>query len=213
MKKIINWIVPKEDGFFELLAEQSENVLESAKELKNFVDNYEKFERKERKSKTQLIKDLEHKGSEFAHNIITKLDKGYRTKIDKEDIRQVAVLLDDVLDLINDTASSFVVLSIERIDNYIIKLMNIIHSAVIDVNKSMICLNKLRDIKEHYSKIYKLKNWTDNVYNEAMSELFHFYKNSIDIIKYKEIYGLLKEIAGKCKDIASVIESIAVKHE
>ena len=40
----------------------------------------------------------------------------------------------------------------------------------------------------------------------------HFYKNSIDIIKYKEIYELLEEIIDKCEDVAHVIESIAVKH-
>lgn len=213
MKKIINWLAPKEKKFLELLAEQSENVLESAKELKNFVDSYEKSERKDRKSKAQLIKNLEHKGDEITHNIIARLDKGYRTPIDKGDIRQIAVLLDDILDLINDTASRFVILSIERIDDYIIKFTNIILSAVSEVNESIMGLNKLKDVKEHYSKIYKLENWADNVYNEAMSELFHFYKNSIDIIKYKEIYELLEEIADKCKDIANIIESIAVKHE
>lgn len=62
MKKIIRWLVPKEEKFFEMLAEESENALESAKQLKNFVDNYSKFERSERKSKAKSIKNIKQKG-------------------------------------------------------------------------------------------------------------------------------------------------------
>lgn len=109
MTNIMHWLVPKEEKFFEMLAEQSENAFEGAKELKNFVNNYDKFERNERKSKAQIIKTIEHKGDEITHKIIERLDKTFITPIDKEDIHQMAVLLDDVIDLINAVALRLVV--------------------------------------------------------------------------------------------------------
>ena len=211
MANIMRWLVPKEEKFFEMLAEQAENALEGAKELKNFVNNYDKFERTERKSKAQLIKTIEHKGDEITRKIIEKLNKTFIAPIDKEDIRQMAVLLDDVIDLINAVAIRFVLLGIERIDEHITKLADIILSAVSELNKSVLDLKKLKDIKEHYVKIHSLENEADDIYHEALSELFHFYKNSIDIIKYREIYELLEEITDKCEDVAHVIESIVVK--
>lgn len=211
MANIIRWLVPKEKKLFEMLAEQSENVLEGAKELKNFVDNYEKFERSERKSKANAIKTIEHKNDEITHRIIERLNKAFITSIDKEYIRQIAILLDDVIDLINAAALRFVLLSIERIDDYIVKLVGIIHSAAIELNKTVLDFKKTKNIKEHCAKIRSLENEADNVYHEALSELFHFYRNSIDIIKYKEIYELLEEITDKCKDAANVIESAAAK--
>ena len=59
MKRIMHWLVPKEEKFFEMLAEQSLNVLKSANELKNFVDSYPDIEKNERKSKAASIKKLE----------------------------------------------------------------------------------------------------------------------------------------------------------
>ena len=212
MKKIMHWLVPKEEKFFDMLTEQSENALEGAKELKIFVNNYSKFERSDRKTKAHAIKTIEHKGDELTHHIIEKLNKSFITPIDKEDIHEMAVLLDDITDLINAVSLRFVLLGIERIDDYITKLVDIIANAVAEVNKNIADLRNLKHVKEHYIKIHSLENEADDVYHEALSELFHFYKNSIDIIKYKEIYELLEEIMDKCEEVTNVIEGTVVKH-
>ena len=212
MKRMLHWLMPKEKEFFGMLAEQSENCFESANELKNFVDNYHKFERKERKLRVQTIKDIKSKGDEIARKIITKLNKSFRAPINKEDIQKIVVLLGDLIDLINTSASRFVVFNIERIDSYIIKLIEIVLSAVSEVNKGVADLRKLKDAEERHSKIKNLEMEADDVYNEALSELFHFYKNSIDIIKYKEIYELLERAVGKCQDVSNAIEDIIAKH-
>ena len=207
----MRWLAQKED-FFEMLVEQSENALESAKELKNFVDNYSKFERSERKSKAQTIKNIEHKADLVTRKIIENLDKNVRVPFEKEDIRKMTLLLDDVIDLTNTVASRFIILSIERIDENILKMSDIINNAVSEVNKAVSELRKLKHIKEHCAKISDFEKEADDVYNEALAELFHYYKNSIDIIKYKEIYELLESIADKCKHIGNLAESIATKN-
>ena len=76
-----------------------------------------------------------------------------------------------------------VLLGIERIDDYISKLAGIILEAVTEVNKHVADLRKLKYGKDHYVKIHALENEADDVYHEALSQLFHYYKNSIDIIK------------------------------
>ncbi len=212
MVNIMHWLIPKEDKFFEMLIEQSENVLEGAKELKNFVENYSGFERSERKSKSKAIKNIEHKGDDITHKIIEKLNKTFITPIDKEDIHKTAVLLDDAIDLINAVAQRFVLLGIERVDKHITNLVGIIHDAASELNKSILDLRKLKNMREHHVKIHSLENEADDIYHEALSELFHFYKNPIDVIKYKEIYELLEEVTDKCEDVADIIENIVVKH-
>lgn len=212
MPNIMHWLVPKEEKFFDMLTEQAENALEGAQELKSFVSSYEKLERSERKAKAQAIKNIEHKGDEITHKIIEQLNRTFITPIDKEDIHEMAVLLDDIIDLINAVALRFVLLGIERIDDSIIKLTDISLSGVTEINKSILDLRKLKDMEEHYIKIHSLENEADEVHHQALSELFHFYKNSIDIIKYKEIYEYLERITDKCEDVANVIESIVVKH-
>lgn len=212
MASIMHWLVPREEKFFEMLSEQAENALEGAKELKNFVASYDKSEKSERKSKAQAIKVIESKGDEITHRIMESLNTTFITPIDKEDIHNMAVLLDDVIDLINAVALRFVLLGVERTDVHINKLADIILACATELKKSIVDLRKLKEMNDHYVKIHSLENDADDIYHEALSELFHFYKNSIDIIKYKELYELMEEITDKCEEVTHVIENIVVKH-
>lgn len=54
MKKILHWLIPREREFFEMLARQSENSVEAVKELKQFAEDYHKYERNERKAKPMM---------------------------------------------------------------------------------------------------------------------------------------------------------------
>lgn len=211
MANIIHWLLPKEKKFIGMLAEQSENARQAALALRSFVEEYEKLGRSERKSRAGSIKELELKGDEAVRRIIRELEKNFRTPFGKEDIKNIAVLVDDITDLINAAASRLVVLSIGRIEDKIPKLIDIINELVDEVNEGILNLKKPKNAKEHCEKIYELEREADKAYEEALSELFHFYKNSIDIMKYREIYDLLENAADKCKDVANVIDGIAAK--
>ena len=50
------------------------------------------------------------------------------------------------------------------------------------------------------------------VYDKAVADLFENEKDAKNIIKYKEVLSVLESAADKCKNTASVLESIAVKH-
>ena len=212
MKRILHFFMPKEKKFLGMIAEQSEITLEAAKELKAFVKQYSEFERSERKPRAQSIKRLEQKINGLTHVVLDNLNKSFATSVDKEDIYKIAVLLEEISDLVSGTALRFVILSIERIDTHITKLVDIAHSAIEELNSAIISLKKLKYSKEHCIKIYGIENEADEVSQEALSELFHFYKNSIDIIKYKEIYELLENIINKCRNTAEIIERIIARH-
>ena len=210
--KIMHWFRPKEREFFSLLAEQSSHALEAIKELKGFIDSYYDLERIHRKAKAQSIKDIEEKADSIKNMIIERLDKSSNTPIDKEDIRTLSIVLEDIVNLINSIASKLVVLSIERIDPYITKFSDLNAEIIIEVNRIILSLNGLKSIEANYSKIAELEKNVDKVYSEALSELYHFYKNSIDIMKYRELYELFEQIADKGKDLANAAKSIIAKH-
>ncbi len=211
MKKILHWLIPREREFFEMLARQSENSVEAVKELKKFAEDYHKFERNERKSKALSIKYIEGKADDATRIMMAKLNKSFRASIDKEELRRIVVLLEDIIDLINSVSSKLVILNIGRIDSYIIKLVDVAVDSVGEVNKSMADLSKLKDAEGRLEKIKNLEKKADSIYEEALSELFHFYKNSIDIMKYREIYELLERSVDKCHDVADVMQDIISK--
>ena len=212
MKNVLHWIVPKEKKFFEMLAEQSENVLKGVNELKNFIDFYPEIEKSERKLKAASIKEIERKGDEIQNQIIENLDKNSKTPIDREDIRKLTDLLDDIIDLTNTVTSRLITLSIERIDEHTLKFVELIVKIADEVNKVVSDLKKLKDAQEHCKKILTLETEADKLFDDALSDLLHYYKNPVDVIKYKEIYDLLENISNKCKNVSVVINSVIAKH-
>ena len=211
MANLVNWLLPKEKKFFLMLKDQASNVVDGAIEFKNLIDNYNSLSDVKRKELVKKIKDIESKGDNIVHNIIGSLDKTFITPIDKEDIHRLSMLLDDVIDFIYATSIRLTIFKINRIDDNIRKLADIILETVKKIELGVIGVSKLKSMNRFYIDIHTLENKADDIYHEALGDLFNK-KDPIEIIKYREIYEYLENITDRCEDIANVIESIVVKH-
>ena len=211
MTNLVNWLLPKEKKFFLMLKDQASNVVDGASEFKNLIDNYNSLSDVKRKELVKKIKEIESKGDNIVHNIIGSLDKAFITPIDKEDIHRLSMLLDDVIDFIYATSIRLTIFKISRINDHIRKLSDIILETVKKIELGVIGVSKLKSMNRFYIDIHTLENKADDIYHEALGDLFNK-KNPIEIIKYREIYEYLENITDRCEDIANVIESIVVKH-
>jgi uncharacterized protein Yka (UPF0111/DUF47 family) len=79
------------------------------------------------------------------------------------------------------------------------------------IDNGILDVRKLKNMNNFYIQVHTLENKGDEIYYNALEKLFEN-KNTIEIIKIKEIYEYLENIIDKCEDIANVIESIVVKH-
>ena len=211
MANLVNWLLPKEKKFFLMLRDQASNVVDGANEFKNLIDNYNSLSDVKRKELVKKIKEIESKGDNIVHNIIGSLDKAFITPIDKEDIHRLSMLLDDAIDFIYATSIRLTIFKINRIDDHIRKLADIILETVKKIELGVIGVSKLKSMNRFYIDIHTLENKADDIYHEALGDLFNK-KDPIEIIKYREIYEYLENITDRCEDIANVIESIVVKH-
>lgn len=58
------WIIPQDKHFFNMLENESQNVLDGSIAFLDMLKNYENI-----KEKQQTIKDIEHQGDDFVHEI------------------------------------------------------------------------------------------------------------------------------------------------
>lgn len=199
-------LIPKEEKFFELLEASARNLLEGAKALKDLVHNFTEVERK-----VKHIKELEHKGDSIIHEIIDKLNKTFITPIDREDIHVLASKLDDVLDAIEGISSRILNFRIERPTPECVRLVDIIHEAVKQIDKAISNLNHFEDLPQFCIEINRLENEADQISQEMVGQLLDQEPNWRVAIKWKEIYGRLETAADHCEDIADAIEAVVVK--
>src|SRR5512138_1649861 len=96
-------LIPKDEKFFELFKEMAHNIIVGAELLKQMLDDFEDPVGSQRR-----IKEQEHKCDNLTHEIIKKLNKSFVTPFDREDIYALASKMDDIMDLIDASASRFV---------------------------------------------------------------------------------------------------------
>ena len=209
---LTDWILPKEDKFFELLIAQSQNCLEAAQEFNEYIKKYSLASKAQREQGAKRIKGIEHKGDELTHAIIDKLNSAFITPLDKEDIHEVTGLLDDITDYINTSALHLVLLDVKKADGCMQKLAFIILRAVEELHSCIVDLRKLKSMKRRYISIHSLENEGDDTYHSGLASLFQKSRDPIDIMKRREIYELLEHVIDKCEDVADAIAPIVVKH-
>ena len=76
-------------------------------------------------------------------------------------------------------------------------------------------LGKLRSFKgvdPFWIEIHRLENEGDRIARQAVAELFKQGQDTMDVIKWKDVYALLEKAIDSAEDAANVIERIVVKH-
>jgi predicted phosphate transport protein (TIGR00153 family) len=202
-------LIPKDEKFFQLFKEMTENIITGAKLLKDMLDNFENPAESQRK-----IKDIEHAGDSLTHQIIKRLNKTFITPLDREDIHSLASKLDDILDLIDASAQRVIMYNVDSIPPEAKSLGFIILQCCYAVDKAVAMLGKKTNeqIFDACVEINALENEADRVSREAISRLFDEEKDPIQLIKWKEIYETLERATDKCEDAANILESVVVKN-
>ncbi len=203
-------LIPKEEKFFDILEEASENVQKTAVAFRDLVSNWSPTS-----DKIKLIQDLEHEGDRMTHEMIDKLNRSFITPLDREDIHSLASELDDVCDIIHATTDRMQLFRIQNTTSHLIKMAEVIVRATEVVGKAVKSLRDMshtRRTLDFCIEANRLENEGDALLKEALGELFTNPKDVLEVIKWKEIYEATEFATDKCEDIANVIEGIIVKN-
>lgn len=203
------WIIPQDKHFFNMLENESQNVLNGSIAFLDMLKNYENI-----KEKQQKIKDIEHQGDDFVHEIFEELNKTFITPIDHEDISKLASALDDVLDYIDGTAMRLVLYDIQKPEENMIKLADVLLQQTTELRQALSGLRKIKnakEIKKRCIEVNRLENVADDIYKTSVADLFKR-KDAIEIMKLKDVYERLESATDMCEDAANVISDIVVKN-
>ena len=204
-------MVPKDKKFFPLFEQASSNLIEIATNLHEAVN----LPLKEREVLFQKIDTLEQKGEDITRQSNLELSRNFITPFDREDIHALITSIDNVADYLHGAASRMRLYQVDKITKSIRKLTEINLEACQNIDvavRELRDLKKMKNITDAIVRINKLENKSDNVYDKAVLDLFENETDAKNIIKYKEVLSVLENAADKCKSVASVLESISVKH-
>ena len=211
INNFFQFLVPKDTKFFPLFEQASSNLIEIATNLHEAVN----LPLKEREVLFQKIDALEQKGEYITRQTNLELRRNFITPFDREDIHSLIISIDNVADNLHGAASRMRLYQVDKITKSIRKLTEINLEACQNIDvavRELRDLKKMKNITDAIVRINKLENKSDNGDDKAVLDLFENETDAKNIIKYKEVLSVLETAADKCKSVASILESISVKH-
>lgn len=200
-------LIPREERFFDLFVEDAANVLGAARLLEAMLRSYDQLERR-----AGELRDAEHRGDEISHDIGRRLEATFVTPFDREEIHGLISGLDDVLDYIEEVADTFVLYRITAPTAAAIEQAAIVVKQCEQIHEALGHLRGFRGLEKYWIEVHRLENEGDRLARNAIAALFENERDAVELVKWKDVYGLLEETIDMCEDVANIIERIVVKH-
>jgi uncharacterized protein len=206
--------LPRDEQFFDQFQESADNASEVTKTLIDVVSNGP-----DRARNVHLLRDLEHRGDEITHRIFSALNSTFVTPLDREDIRDLAVKLDDLVDDAEEAGKRLVLFRLEGEQDAATLLARILHEQTLMLAKAMPLLADVgkrgEDIRRLVLEIHRLENEADDTLNQALAVLYDSVTEIPELIsqmRWGEICGLLEDATDRAEDVADVLEGIYIKN-
>ena len=201
-------LMPKEEDYFSSLGQMTTLLGEAARTLVEMFDD----DAAEGQGYAAHIKTIEHACDEITHSVSTRLSRSFITSIDREDIHALSQTLDDVVDFIEGLAGAVVMYGVQEYTPYMRLFAGVIQKMATEIDVLVPIIERTRDIKPHLLKLHELEKEGDEIYREAMGNLFRGTFSAPEVIIWKDLYEALEATIDRCEHVGDVAERIVIKN-
>ena len=200
-------LVPRDEGFYVLFNEAAENLAESARLLRDLLDDPSHAE-----VTVAAINACERRGDELTRTVLRRLNASFVTPFDREDIHALTEEIDDVVDDIHAAADLLVLPGVDEALPEMRDIARILVRAA-ETNVQLIAkLPSLRNVEGDLEEIDRLESEADHVYRRSVARLFSGEYKAFAVLKWKDVVEALEGSVNAIENISDIVESIVLKH-
>lgn len=209
-------LLPREGNFFEMFNQHADRIVDAARSFSQLVANYGDPYLREQYNRE--VDNAENAADSVTREVNQLLHKTFITPLDREQIHSLINTMDDVVDLIQDSAETMALYDVRHMTEEITRLTDLSVKCCERLKDAVYMLGKIAEpataeaALKTCEEIDRLESDADRVMRSAMSKLFREEPDVREVIKLKAIYELLETITDKCEDVANVIEGIVLEN-
>ena len=209
-------LMPRDGNFFEMFDQHADRIVEAARAFSQLVANYHDPHLREQYNRD--VDNAERAADRVTHEVSRALHKTFITPIDREQIHSLINTMDDVADLLQDSAETMALYDVRTMTDEIRRLTELCVKCCERVRDVVRMLSNIADpataeaALKTCEEIDRLESDADRVMRSAMSKLFREEPDVRELIKLKAIYELLETITDRCEDVANQVEGIVLEN-
>ena len=210
--KLLQLFVVKEKRFFPLFIQSAENIRKAAEFL---AVQAREEDVDERRMLSHRVKECETVGDTITHRIVAELLDAYVTPFDRDDIHELAEIMDTFIDSIRDASKKIAIYQPKAASKKLIEISEYILRDAEIVKEITLHFETMRnDVKVVDSLCDKLKeneHICDDIFESYMSNLFEMERDAVELVKKKNIAQALEDTSDVAKSVSNIVRRIAVK--
>jgi predicted phosphate transport protein (TIGR00153 family) len=196
--------------YFNNLVESAGISCEAAYKLKEILTG---FDPDTVSAKLDEIHEIENRGDEKKHEMISEVAKAFITPIERDDLIKISQNIDNVTDSIEDVVLVLYETNVTKLRDNALTFVDLIIQCC---EKTVTMLNELSDFKKSKEiknliiEVNHLEEEGDKLYISYTRDLCVKEKDPMIVMSWYEIYRAFESICDSCEDVAEVVESIII---
>jgi len=203
-------LLRRDTVFFDLFEAMSRHIITSAECLRQLARTFPDMA-----GPIQRIREEEHAADQIAHQALARLDRTFITPFDREDIHTLVGELDDIIDGVDALAKRFPLFHIKEMEPTFVKQCDVLVQATVVLSDAVHRLRKSRKLSELSDAlidIHTKESLGDDNHHAAIKRLFSGEVETLEVLKWKELYDLIEEAIDGCEDVGNTLERIVLKN-
>jgi predicted phosphate transport protein (TIGR00153 family) len=205
--------MPRERQFFTLFNSHASLVVQGAAALVEMLADYSNDGRRD--DYVAKIQSIEKAADKVTHQTVELMHNTFVTPFDRDQINKLIQRMDDILDLIQDTAESLMLYDVHVLTPQVSHLADLVQICCKRVEAAVTQLSSMDNgpaILKVCQEIDALETDADRVTQGAISKLFREEQDVRQLVKLKAVYELLELTTDKCQDVARVVEGVVLEN-
>ena len=201
-------------NYFDAFEKQVDIASEVAEVLIEAIEGFESAEALE--PLLDRAHEIENRGDEVNHNILSSVAADFITPIEREDIIELAQHLDDIIDMIESIIQRFYMYDVHFMHSRAIEFAKIIKKELKALRKSMDTFRefkKVKKIRAMVEDVNQLEEQADDLYVKTIRNLYTAdAENAVRVEVWSRLFDRLEATCDACETVADTMASIMLKN-
>ncbi len=200
----------KDFNYFDAFASMADTAVDVAKLMRTALDDLSTIEQA-----GQQVHKLENQADSVFHDIVTALHKAFITPIERDDIKQLAGSIDDVIDAIDALTKDFYLYNVKTAYPEAIEFADLIIEgceAMRGAAQQFVNYKKPSELHKHIVAMNDIEDRGDVIYARAIHRLFRSETDAVEVLKWRRIFEVMERCCDEVENVADVMDGVILKN-
>lgn len=152
------------------------------------------------------LDDIEHRADSNTHDLLARLERGYRAPFPEAETRRLVNEIDEIIDQAESAGELAVLTGVTRATPIAIEMTELLTRICREVASLLPYIEAGDGYRPYVARIHEFEHDGDALWTRAFRELFEAETDPVTVVKWKEIYGAIEAAIDCCESSARLVD-------